>query len=172
MAGAAKYEEWLTEAGLTMIEGWARDGLSLQQIAKNIGVSDSTFRRWKEKYQLIRAAIKKGAEPVDYQVENAMLRSALGYREKVRKPVKLKTKKQLKDKGTIEEERIEYVEEEIYIKPDITAQIFWLKNRRPDKWRDRQERVVTTVEDLTPLAEMINDDTDTDNSMATAVNET
>jgi transposase-like protein len=157
MARKGKHEEWLTEDALTLIEGWARDGLSLQQIAHNMGIADSTLRKWRDKFELISAAIKKGSAPVDYEVENAMLKSALGYTVKVKKPIKLKTKKQLKDKGTIEEERIEYTEEEVYIKPDTTAQIFWLKNRRPDKWRDRQDQVITSIEDLQPLAEMLNE---------------
>ena len=66
-----------------------------------------------------------------------MYKSATGYTVKVKKPVKLKTRKQLKDKGLIETEKIEYVEEEIYIRPDTTAQIYWLKNRRRGKWCDK-----------------------------------
>lgn len=61
--------------------------------------------------------------------------------------MKVKTKRQLKDKGTIEEEHIEYVEEEVYIAPDTTAQIFWLKNRRPDKWRDKPQTSAADTDD-------------------------
>ena len=89
------------------------------------------------KYDLISDAIKKGKAPVDLEVENAMLKSALGYKETVKVPIKVKTKKQLKDKGTIEEEHIEYVDEERYIEPKVAAQIFWLKNRKPEQWRDK-----------------------------------
>jgi hypothetical protein len=87
----------------------------------------------------ISAALKKGKAPVDIQVENALLKRALGQIVKVKKPIKLKHKGQIPGKGFIEEERIEYAEEEVYIPPDTTAQIFWLKNRRPDKWRDKVE---------------------------------
>lgn len=165
-----KYDDWLTEDGLLRIEGWAREGLSLEQVAKNMGIADSTLRKWRDKFEPISAAIKRGSAPVDYEVENAMLKSALGYTVKVKKPIKVKTKKQLKDKGTIEEEHIEMVEEEVYIKPDTTAQIFWLKNRRPDKWRDRQDQVITHIEDLQPLAEMLNEP-DADDSMETVLEE-
>ena len=96
-----KYEYWLTEDGLTLLEGWARDGLIDEQIAKNMGVAYSTLRDWKEKYSALSAAIKKGKDVVDYQVENALLQSALY--------------------------------------GNTTAQIFWLKNRRPDKWRDKPQ---------------------------------
>jgi hypothetical protein len=134
-----KFEEWLTEDGLTTVEGWARDGLTDEQIAHNIGIAERTFTDWKDRFPAISAALKKGKAPVDIQVENALLKRALGQIVKVKKPIKLKHKGQIPGKGFIEEERIEYAEEEVYIPPDTTAQIFWLKNRRPDKWRDKVE---------------------------------
>jgi hypothetical protein len=134
-----KFEEWLTEDGLTTVEGWARDGLTDEQIAHNIGIAERTFTDWKDRFPAISAALKKGKAPVDIQVENALLKRALGQIVKVKKPIKLKHKGQIPGKGLIEEERIEYAEEEVYIPPDTTAQIFWLKNRRPDKWRDKVE---------------------------------
>jgi hypothetical protein len=132
-----KYQEWLTEDGLLRLEGWARDGLTDEQIAKNIGVSRKTLYEWYKVHGDIKDAVKKGKAPVDQQVENALLKSALGHVVKLRKPIKVRTKKQLKDKGLIEEEHIEYAEEEVYIPPQTVAQIFWLKNRRPDKWREK-----------------------------------
>lgn len=150
-----KYEEWLTEDGLTTVEGWARDGLTDEQIAHNIGIAERTFTEWKERFPAISAALKKGKAPVDIQVENALLKRALGQIVKVKKPIKLKHKGQIPGKGLIEEERIEYAEEEIYIPPDTTAQIFWLKNRRPDKWRDKPAAEDTsTLEKLDNLLEV------------------
>ena len=138
MGAKPKYTEWLTPDGLLRIEGWARDGLSLAQIAHNVGVADSTFRRWKEENEALSAAIKRGNAPVDLEVENAMLKSALGHKETVRKAIKVKTEKQKVGEGKIVEEHIEYVDEEVYIPPQVIAQIFWLKNRRPDKWKEKQ----------------------------------
>ena len=138
-----KYQEWLTPDGLLLLEGWARDGLTDEQIARKIGINPATLYKWLDKYGEIGKAIKKGKAPVDIEVENALLKKALGFSVKIKKPIKLRTKKQLKDKGTIEEERIEYAEEEVYIPPDTTAQIFWLKNRRPDKWRDKPKEANT-----------------------------
>ena len=170
---AKKYEDWLTKDGLLRIEGWARDGLSLSQIAHNVGVADSTFRKWRDEHESISAAIKRGNAPVDLEVENAMLKSALGHKETVRKAIKVKTEKQKVGEGKIVEEHIEYVDEEVYIPPQVIAQIFWLKNRRPDKWKDKVEQtVVTEVEDLTPLAEMLNDTEDTNDPVAKPVTET
>lgn len=165
-----KYDDWLTEDGLLRIEGWAREGLSLEQIAKNMGIADSTLRKWRDQFEQISAAIKKGNAPVDYEVENAMLKSALGYYVTVKKPIKVKTERQKVGEGRIVEEHIEYADEQVYIKPDTTAQIFWLKNRRSDRWRDKQEQIITTVEDLTPLAEMLNAE-DEDDSVEEAVTE-
>lgn len=94
-----KYERWLEPDGLLLLEGWARDGLTDEQIAKNCGVTATTLYEWKKRFPEISEALKTGKEVVDYQVENALLQSALD--------------------------------------GNITAQIFWLKNRRPDKWRDK-----------------------------------
>lgn len=96
-----KYEYWLTSDGLIKIEGWARDGLTEEQIASNMGVAYSTLRLWKDKYSALLAALKKGKEVVDYMVENALLKNAL--------------------------------------EGNITAQIFWLQNRKPDKWKDKRK---------------------------------
>ena len=169
---AKKYEDWLTKDGLLRIEGWARDGLSLSQIAHNIGVADSTFRKWRDEHEAISAAIKRGNAPVDLEVENAMLKSALGHKETVRKAIKVKTEKQKVGEGKIVEEHIEYVDEEVYIPPQVIAQIFWLKNRRPDKWKDKVEQtVITEVEDLTPLVEMLNGSENEEDTVATVVPE-
>lgn len=173
MGAKPKYTEWLTPDGLLRIEGWARDGLSLAQIAHNVGVADSTFRKWRDEHEAISAAIKRGNAPVDLEVENAMLKSALGHKETVRKAIKVKTEKQKVGEGKIVEEHIEYVDEEVYIPPQVVAQIFWLKNRRPDKWKDKIEQtVVTEVEDLTPLAEMLNDTEETNDPVAEPVPKT
>lgn len=126
-----KYEQWLTDEGLILLEGWARDGLTDEQIAHNIGISRSTLNEWKNKYSDISDTLKRGKEIVDYEVENALLKKALGYT--------VKEQKLTKDGELIEIER--------EIPPDTTAQIFWLKNRRPDKWRDKVENVNINEDD-------------------------
>lgn len=117
-----KYEYWLTPDGLLLLEAWARNGLTDEQIAHNMGVSVATLSNYKNKYLEILEALKKGKEVVDIEVENALLKRALGYRY---------------DEITIEDgEETKRVTKEV--QPDTTAQIFWLKNRRPDLWRDKQ----------------------------------
>ena len=122
MARKGKYEDWITPEGLLKIEGWARDGLIDEQIAENIGISRSTLSAWKDKYSGISDALKRGKEVVDRQVENALLRRALGY-----------TYAEITYEDGVETKRV--IKEVV---PDTTAQIFWLKNRKPDKWRDKQ----------------------------------
>ena len=113
-----------------------------------MGVAYSTFRDWIGKFSAISASLKKGKAPVDYEVENALYKRATGYTVKLKKPIKVKTTKRVTGKGEVTEERIEYADEEQYIPPDTTAQIFWLKNRRPDKWRDKREEAPQQTNEL------------------------
>ena len=75
----AKYDEWLTDDKLLLLAGWARQGLIDDQIAGNMGIARSTLSEWKKKYSALSDALKKGKEVVDIQVENALLKRALGY---------------------------------------------------------------------------------------------
>ena len=94
---------------------------------------------WENRFGEIRNAIKKGKAPVDFEVENALLKSALGYFVTVKEPIKIRKEKLENGVGRVIEEHIEFVEKEVYIPPQNTAQIFWLKNRKPEKWRDKPE---------------------------------
>ena len=73
----AKIDEWLEKDKLILLEGWARDGLTFEQIAKNIGINVTTLREWRKKDPTISTTLKRGREVVDYEVENALLKSAL-----------------------------------------------------------------------------------------------
>ena len=113
-----------------------------------MGVGYTTFKEYLNRFPSIRAALKRGKAPVDYEVENALYKRATGYTVKLKKPIKVKTTKRVTGKGEVTEERIEYADEEQYIPPDTTAQIFWLKNRRPDKWRDKREEAPQQTNEL------------------------
>lgn len=90
-----------------------------------MGISRETFYRWKDQFPDICEAIKKGKEVIDYEVEQALLKRALGMTIKeTRREVDANGKKRV----------IEIVRE---VAPDTLAQIYWLKNRRPNKWRDK-----------------------------------
>jgi len=133
-----KYQEWLEPEGLLKIEGWAREGLTDEQIAHNMGIAVSTLNNWKKDHVEILESLKKGKEVIDLQVENALLRRALGYSYK-------ETTSELITNVDGERKLVvtKIVEKEVV--PDTTAQIFWLKNRRPDKWRDKQDVQVSGV---------------------------
>ena len=119
----AKYTEWLTREGLLKIEGWAKDGLIDEQIAKNMGIAYSTFKEWKKKFPDLSDVLKRSKEVVDREIENALFESAKGF--------------------VYEEEAVtntgEVVTVKKYSKPNVTAIIFWLKNRKRNEWRDKQE---------------------------------
>ena len=68
----AKYMEWITKEGLIRIQGWARDGLSDEQVAANMGISRSTLNAWKKKFPDISDTLKKGKDIADREVENAL----------------------------------------------------------------------------------------------------
>lgn len=122
----AKYEEWLSKQGLLKIEGWASDGLTDEQIAHNMGINIRTLYRWKNEHCQLCHALKKGKEVVDRQVENALLKRALGYDY-------VEIKEEIEN-GVV----TKCIRTTRHVVPDTTAQIFWLKNRKPDVWRDKQ----------------------------------
>lgn len=146
---STRIREWLTEDNLIRIEGWARDGLTDEQIAHNMDIAASTFYEWKRKNEEISEALKKGKEVVDYEVENALLKRALGYTERLNK------QKVTKDGDVVD------IEEDIHIPGDVTAMIFWLKNRRPDVWREKpkdsdNEKNASINENILNIANLIN----------------
>lgn len=133
-----KFEYWLTPEGLIKLEGWARTGLTDEQIASNMGICRDTLNEWKKKFPVISDTLKVSKEVADFQVENALYKRAIGC--------------------TIKEEKLtkygEVVELKREIPGDVTAQIFWLKNRKPSEWKDkreeeeRHEEGVTIVNDI------------------------
>jgi transposase-like protein len=130
---AGKYEKWLTPEKLTLLEAWARDGLTDEQIAKNMGIAESTLYAWKGKYPEFSDSLKKGKEVVDIMVENALYKRAMGYTYEE----KTYERKQINEEGDMGMVLAKTVTKEVL--PDVTAQIFWLKNRKPKEWRDKQQ---------------------------------
>lgn len=139
----AKYKEWLEDDKLVLLESWARDGLTNEQIANNIGINVKTLYEWKNKNSKICDVLKKGREVVDYEVENALLKKALGY------TIQISEEKLDKD-GCVHT-----LIRDVHISPDIIAQIFWLKNRKPAQWREKVE-IEANKEQLTKVEELLN----------------
>lgn len=122
-----KYET-VVLPNLPLIKRWKRNGASDEEIAKRLGIAYSTFKAYKTEFSAVSAALKKGAEIVDTQVENALLKRALGYEYK-------EITKERNDSGALIVTKI--VKKQVV--PDVTAQIFWLKNRCPSAWKDKRE---------------------------------
>lgn len=138
----ARIDEWLQEDKLILLEGWAKDGLTEEQIAKNMGISRPTLWDWKKKEVNIFNAIKKGRGVADYEIENALFKSAIGY------TIVLNEEKVTKDGDVVNTKR------DVHFPPNVTAQIFWLKNRKSKQWRDKVDDYATSNE-LTKVDELL-----------------
>lgn len=132
------YNDWITSDGLKRLESWARDGLTNEQIAKNIGCHVSTLQAWIKKYKEIAEALKSGKRPVDFEVENTLLKRAKGYEYE-----EVKTVLEVLPSGE-EKKRIE--KRMVHVPPDTSAAIFWLKNRKPSTWRRMSPEFTAKVE--------------------------
>lgn len=125
-----KYQDWLTEDGLTILRGLARSGKTDEEIADEIGIAAGTLYDWKKKYPEIDEALKKGKDIYDIKVEDALFDCTTGY---------------YKDEDVLVQnadgsKSIRRVKK--WYPPNVTAIIFWLKNRKPSQWRDRHQQEV------------------------------
>lgn len=118
---------------LFLIENWAREGLTNADIAKKLDIAMSTFCEYQNKYSEFKEALKKGKEVIDYEVENALLKKALGYNYEE----ETYESRFNRDTGEYEEVLTKRTTKEVA--PDTTAQIFWLKNRKPELWADKHQ---------------------------------
>lgn len=123
-----------------------------------MGISSTTFYRWQQDHGQFREALKKGKAPVDTQVENALLKRALGYSY-----TETTTDFELIDTGAVDDDGKPIMEKKIKnirsvkkeVAPDVGAAAFWLKNRRPDRWREkREEQIQVTSADYSLLDEV------------------
>lgn len=112
----SKWEE--VKEKLVLVEGWARDGLTDEQIANNLGISKTTFYKFKDEHSELSELLKKGKEVIDYQVENALLKNAL--------------------------------------EGNVTAQIYWLNNRKPKQWKNKRENTESNNEEITKVEQLLN----------------
>lgn len=130
-----KYHEWITEQGLGIVAAWKRNGLTNEQIAKNIGVNQDTLYTWIRRFPEFSEALKIGRDEADMQVENALFKRALGYYiEDIQEEYE----------GTV---RVKRVVKKKWVASDISAQIFWLKNRASNRWRNDDRLIVNDTKD-------------------------
>ena len=125
---------------LTEVEGWARNGVSDEDIAHNLGVAYSTFRKYKEANAALSAALARGKEVVDLEVEGALLKRCMGYNARIARHYKVKTIDYDENgKKLCEREELKEVYDEVHIPADTTAQMFWLTNRKKKDWKYKPE---------------------------------
>lgn len=136
MASATKNQclatDWLEEDNLMLLECWARDGYTFEDIANRIGITYNTLRWWRKQYPEIDKALKTGREIIDYKVENALLKSALGYKTKETKVTTIIRHGKVVEtiKETTDKEQA----------PNVSAAQCWLYNRLPKKWKNMNSR--------------------------------
>ena len=130
--GRKSYWESKIEPRLVEIAGWCRDGHVNKDIAKMLGVSEKTFY----KYLLVKSeliqALKENKAIADLAVENSLYKRAIGYEYKeVTKEIR--TNKE----DAVTSKHVKTVTKQVA--PDTTAQIFWLKNRKQEQWREQRK---------------------------------
>ena len=125
MAEAGRPSEYHSELTPALAEVLAKKGLTDEEMAKELGIHVSTLYAWKRQYEAFSKAVHSGGESIDERVENALLKRAIGY--------DLRLHKQVVVGGALED-----AEYDVHIAPEPGAALNWLKNRRPEKWRDKQ----------------------------------
>ena len=124
MARPSKYRAEFAEQALKL----CRLGATDKELADFFGASENTINRWKSDHPAFRESLKEGKSMADAQVADRLFKRATGYEHDA---VKIDA-----DAKTGAEHIVQYVER---YPPDTTACIFWLKNRRPDLWRDKTQ---------------------------------
>ena len=112
-----------------LVKALAIAGRTDEEIAEYLGVATSTLYMWYKKYPALVEAKKAGMQEPDDKIEFSLFEKAMGL------SVVTEEKIITDDKDKI----IQKIKTKKNVPPSDTAQIFWLKNRRPEKWRDKQE---------------------------------
>ena len=168
MAGRkGKYEEWLTDEGLLSVEGWAREGAADKDIAEKIGISVSTICDWKNRFPEFSSAIKKGRAPVDFKVENALLKRALGY-EWEETTTEITEIPYIDSHGNLQTKQEKHIKTvKRHVAPEPVAIIYWLNNRKPVQWRNKREveQKITPDDPLLKLLSELDKQAEDDNAI-------
>lgn len=132
-----KYLKWLKKDNLTLLRRWARQGYTDKELAEKMGIGHRTLTRWKSDPKLsdIKDAISKGKEVINAEVEEALIKTALGYDYEEEHIVQVAN-----PDGS---QRHEVKRLKKHRAPDTTALIFYLKNRLPGEYRDKRHNEIT-----------------------------
>jgi len=131
---AGRKSKWAShvEPRLDTIRMWRKMGFLEKEICERLGVGVSNFARYKLQYRELREALKAGKDDADAAVVNALFKRAVGYEYEEERTIGTKAKGKPLVIG-----RIEKIKKQVA--PNVLAQIYYLKNRCPQYWRDRSQ---------------------------------
>lgn len=148
-----KYET-VIQPRLLEIQKWCEEGLTNDIICERLGIAESTWYEYQKNYEILSELVQASKSVMDSKVENALLKTALGFEyEEIKTIIE-------EDKNGKKRTRIEKTKK--YMPPNPTAQAFWLKNRKRDDWGERKEIIFDTkaqeLERKSLFLQMINDE--------------
>lgn len=150
MARPSKYDPVLCQKAVQLASGGATD----EEIADALKISTRTLYRWQAQFPEFCQSLKAGKEPADERIVRSLYHRAAGFEWTEQQAFKLK-EVSFEGGNRIERERVEIVDVRKQMPPDTTAAIFWLKNRQPERWRDKQD-FEHTGKDGAPLVPVLN----------------
>ena len=117
---------------LALVTGWCRRGLTNEQIAENLGISEQSFSNYMKRYEEFADAVDKGREEIEIHIENALVKRALGYSYKE----VTRERKVVRNPETGEDEYKLVVTKSVtkHVVPDVGAQQYYLEHRAPKRW--------------------------------------
>lgn len=129
----SKYETHI-EPYIDKIASWAEQGATSKEIAAKLGIAACTLRKYisegeagDERYTRLASSFARACEVPDDAVEAALYRRACGYQyeETTVEDKVTKTGEIVTVHKTVKRD----------IPPDPTSAMFWLTNRRPERWQ-------------------------------------
>jgi hypothetical protein len=145
MARPNKWDELNMKDKLDSVCGWAKQGATDEEISKMLGISTATYYEWKKAKPEFMEAIKKGKEVSNGELLNSAFKQATGFYVPTTIVVKLKKPVVINNK-VYYEEVAETVPSEDYVPPNPTMNIFMLKNRLPESYKDTYKNEIEIKE--------------------------
>jgi|GEM_PF-989496 len=132
---AGRRSKWAShvEPRLETIRMWRKMGFLEKEICERLGVGVSNFARYKLQYRELREALKAGKDDADAKVVDALYRRAVGYEYEVMETIAIRDAE-----GKLTG-KIQLRKTKKHVTPNVLAQIYYLKNRCPQYWRDRTQ---------------------------------
>lgn len=130
-------------SNLELIESMVEDNKTDKEIAKELGIGYSTFKRYKATNTGMKEAIAEGKDKKNQAVEQALYKCCVGYPYYEEVPTKVKTQTLAPDgKTVLESESVNISSVKKYKGPDLAAQKYWLNNKQKTKWSEDPNRTV------------------------------